>query len=463
MIRIFKHYIPRPIFFLGLVECFILLCAIAGGLELRYAQLDWGYVPLQPHFAQLTVFAAGVYLAMLAVGMYHKDTCRDLRVTMIRLVIALLLSLVMMSVIFYVFPDINLWRSVFTIALTLAFFGIMFGRVIFVRVADINRFKTRLLVLGAGPRAHRIEELEKSAAGQGFVCAAFVRMGQSTPAVKGNVIDFQEGALAPLCQELNIDEIVIAIQERRGTLPVQDLLAAKISGVKVMDSTTFLEKETGRVDLDSVNPSWLIFSDGFGQASQFDLILKRIFDMTMSMLLLLISAPILVMTAIAVKATSPGPVFYRQERVGLNGATFEVMKFRSMRQDAEKDGVPVWAAQGDARVTAIGKIIRATRIDEIPQIFNVLLGHMSFVGPRPERPFFVESLQKEISFYEERHRVKPGITGWAQINYPYGASVEDAKRKLEYDLYYIKNYTVFLDLLILIQTARVVIWQDGVR
>jgi sugar transferase (PEP-CTERM system associated) len=463
MIRIFRHYIPRSVFWLGLSECLILLLAIAGGLEIRYAQLDMDEVVLTRHILEISTFVSGVYLSMLAVGMYHTDSLRDLRVTIIRLIIAFFFSFVLMSVVLYIFPAINIWRSIFSIAMSLAFAGILLARVAFVQIADISGFKRRVLVLGAARRANRIEVMEKTSSSQGFVCVGFVWMGRAKPEVSGKIINYREGILLKVCQNLAVDEIVIAVEERRGALPVEDLLAAKANGVKVSDSASFLEREMGRVDLDSINPSWLIFSDGFGKTSRVDLIFKRVFDITVSLVILLLTAPILVMTVVAVKVTSPGPIFYRQERVGLNGSIFSVMKFRSMRQDAERDGVPVWAAQGDARVTTVGKFIRATRIDEIPQIFNVFLGDMSFVGPRPERPFFVDSLKKEIPFYDERHRVKPGITGWAQINYPYGASVEDAKKKLEYDLYYIKNCSIFLDFLILVQTLRVVLWPDGVR
>ncbi len=464
MIRIFKHYIPQSVFILGLAEIAILFFAIQGALKLRYNQLNLGPIKLDEHIPEVGVFVGVVYVAMLAVGVYRLETCRDLRVTILRLVIALLVSFILMSVIFYIFPTIDIWRSVFTIALSLGLAGILIARIVFIQVVDINRFKRRVLVLGASRRAKRIEDLSKENAGQNFTCVGFVAMGRAPVAIDTpeKYFEYEEGKLQSLCERLRVDEIVVAIEERRGTLPVSDLLDAKISGIKVLDSTTFLERETGVVDLDSVNPSWLIFSDGFGQGGQIDLMFKRLFDIFVSVLILLLTAPILILAAIAVKVTSPGPVFYLQDRVGFNGRVFPVMKFRSMRNDAEKDG-PVWAQQGDARVTPVGRFIRATRIDEIPQIFNVLMGHMSFVGPRPERPFFVESLEADINFYQERHRVKPGITGWAQINYPYGASVEDSRRKLQYDLYYIKNYSVFLDFLILVQTVRVIIWPDGVR
>jgi sugar transferase (PEP-CTERM system associated) len=256
------------------------------------------------------------------------------------------------------------------------------------------------------------------------------------------------------------DEIVTAMEERRGSLPVGPLLACKLGGVLIRDFSTFMERETGIVDLDGLNPSWIIYGDR-GSWGSLDQIAKRVFDIVASLLLLGFTLPILLVTAIAVKLTSKGPVFYRQERVGYGGRPFMLFKFRSMRTDAEADGSPKWAQKNDPRTTSVGRFIRLTRIDEIPQIINVLRGEMSFVGPRPERPFFVNSLSEELPYYEERHAVKPGITGWAQLNYPYGATTEDAKRKLQYDLYYIKNYSLFLDILILLQTARVILFPVG--
>jgi sugar transferase (PEP-CTERM system associated) len=233
--------------------------------------------------------------------------------------------------------------------------------------------------------------------------------------------------------------------------------------VHVNEISTFLERETGRVDLQSVSPSWLIFSDGFSSGRMLSGVLKRLFDVAVSFALLVFTWPIIVVTAIAVKLESRGPAFYRQLRVGLYGQTFACIKLRSMRQDAEVGGVAVWAEKDDPRITRIGRFIRKVRIDELPQCWSVLKGEMSFVGPRPERPQFVEDLEQQIPFYAERHMVKPGITGWAQINYPYAASLDDARHKLEYDLYYAKNYSPFLDLLILLQTVRVILFPKGVH
>jgi sugar transferase (PEP-CTERM system associated) len=296
---------------------------------------------------------------------------------------------------------------------------------------------------------------------EGYLCVAFVRMNKEETSVP-EAYEFEDiVSLVDYARELGIDEIVIATQERRGKLPVKDLLTCRLSGISVLDYSTFVERETGQVDLDSLNPSWLIFSDGF-IGGNIDHALKRTFDVTVSLMIVAFSAPILLVTAIVILATDPGPIFYRQQRIGLHGKPFNIIKFRSMRVDAERGG-PQWAGQNDPRITPIGRIIRATRIDEIPQVLNVLKGDMSFVGPRPERGVFVDALTEEIPYYSERHQMKPGITGWAQLNYPYGASVEDARKKLQYDLYYVKNYSIFLDLLIIIQTVRVVLWPHGVR
>lgn len=461
MIRIFKHYVPKSVVFLGVIEAVLLWAAVAAGHFLRNSQLGLGGYEFTIYRGEFVTFVAVVYVSMLAVGLYQMEACRDLRMALVRLGAATLLSLLATSVILYLFPDVDIWRSVFLYSLTLAAIGIVISRSIFVRVVDLNLFKRRVLVLGARRAAQRIKDLEKTT-GEAFECVGFLRMTENQPEVKG-AIPFKEAQpLAEHADRLRVSEIVVAVGERRGTLPVDDLLACKMQGIKVTDGTTFIERETGAVDLDSVNPSWLIFSDGFTNVGRIDLMLKRAFDLIASGTLLLLSLPIVITTAIAVKLSSPGPVFYRQERVGQYGVPYMVMKFRSMRSDAEKDG-PVWARQNDARVTPVGRFIRTTRIDEIPQIFNVFKGDMSFVGPRPERPVFVEELTREIPYYQERHQVKPGITGWAQINYPYGASVEDAKQKLQYDLYYIKNYSIFLDFLILIQTLRVILWPDGVR
>ena len=260
---------------------------------------------------------------------------------------------------------------------------------------------------------------------------------------------------------MNASEIVIATEDRRG-LPVHQLVQCRLAGITVLDYLDFYERESGRVDISALTPSWFIFSSGFRTGAVVDAV-KRAFDMLLCLLMLVAVLPLMAFTALAIALDSKGPILYRQERVGLHGRSFVLLKFRSMTTDAERDGAPIWAAKRDPRVTRIGWVIRKLRIDELPQLYNVLRGDMSFVGPRPERPYFVDRLAESIPYYLERHSVKPGITGWAQVHYPYGASLEDAKQKLSYDLFYLKNRGLFLDLIVLIRTVRVVLWPDGAR
>ena len=264
------------------------------------------------------------------------------------------------------------------------------------------------------------------------------------------------------CEYARVDEIVLAADERRGTMPVDVLLECRMSGRKITTVTDFIEREAGQVELEGLYPSWLVFSVPTTR-NIVERGIKRLFDIVISVAFLLLTFPLLLVTAICILLDDGAPVFYRQTRTGLRGKPFDVLKFRSMKKDAEKDGVARWAAQDDDRITRVGRFIRKTRIDELPQIFNVLAGSMSFVGPRPERPSIVADLESQIPFFRYRHVVKPGITGWAQVNYPYGASVEDAREKLKYDLYYIKNESLVLDLLILMETVRVVFWPSGAR
>ncbi len=462
MVRVFKHYVPTSLLLLGILEIVMLMVSAEAAWRLRVYTINAGDVPTVERLPQLITFTVLFYVVMLAVGLYQGGSYRSVRQSAMRLAIAFVIGILASAAIFFFLPDIKTWRSVLLIAIVFAYFGILGLRFTFGRIGAWHRLRRRILVLGAGHRARRLSELGKKP-NSSFKIVQYIRMTDAEALMPQAVSRDEIPGIAEMCEVMQIDDVVLALDERRGSLPVASLMETKMLGTPVSDISTFLERETGRVDLETVSPSWFIFSDGFRAAHRLSVIAKRLFDVTASSILLLVSAPFLIITALAVKFTSPGPILYRQERVGQFGRPYFVLKFRSMRDDAEKDGKPKWAQQGDARVTNVGRIIRASRIDEIPQIFNVLRGDMSFVGPRPERPFFVDQLARDLPFYAERHVVKPGITGWAQINYPYGASLEDARHKLEYDLYYVKNYSVFLDLLILIQTVRVVLWQDGVR
>ncbi|MGR8919092.1 MAG: TIGR03013 family XrtA/PEP-CTERM system glycosyltransferase, partial [Gammaproteobacteria bacterium] len=278
---------------------------------------------------------------------------------------------------------------------------------------------------------------------------------------EGLVRSVEPGQLRRLAESLEVEEIVVATDDRRKGLPVDDILDCKMHGIRILESAEFFERQLGKIRLDSLHPSNLIFTDGFTQA----VIVateKRVLDVLVSALMIVATLPVMLVTAAAIYLESGGPVLYRQERVGRRGKVFTLLKFRSMRQDAEAGGA-VWASQNDARVTRVGEFIRKTRIDELPQLFNVLRGDMSFVGPRPERPQFVAELAEAIPYYDLRHHVKPGITGWAQVLYPYGASINDAREKLQYDLYYLKNYSLFLDINIVLQTIQVILWRKGSR
>jgi sugar transferase (PEP-CTERM system associated) len=290
----------------------------------------------------------------------------------------------------------------------------------------------------------------------------YVQVADDDMHVNDQAVIVYDRSLSKIVKEGRVDEIVLAVDDRRKGMPVTELLDCKMEGVDVIDLLTFLERETGKVNLALMNPSWLFLSDGF-RVSTVRLIAKRVFDIFVSLMLLPVFLPVMVLVAAAVWFESRGmePVIYKQVRVGEGNKNFTIYKFRSMGANAEGDGVARWAEKNDMRVTRVGKFIRKVRLDELPQIFNILKGDMSFVGPRPERPEFVGSLEKDHSYYRERHRVKPGLTGWAQVCYQYGDSLEDAYEKLEYDLYYVKNYSVFLDLLIIIQTIRVVLAGQG--
>ncbi len=410
----------------------------------------------------LISFALSIWLAMVAVGAFASEALLSVRVSITRLLAAISLGVIFLSLMNFLAPGATLWRSNSLYAMVAAIVIVIALRIAVGQAIDTRNFRRRIVVLGAGSRAERIRLLALRP-DSGFNVVGFIAM-TGAPSVVASAIP--RGAITNLARyvvECNATEVVLALEERRKALPLDDLLRIKTTGVHVNDISSFFERETGRVDLDSVNPSWFIFSDGFTAGQRLSKLGKRLFDIVISSALLILTFPLVMLAGLAVKLGSAGPIFYRQTRVGLYGQPYDIIKLRSMRDHAESGGNAVWASENDPRVTAIGRLMRKLRIDELPQSWCILKGDMSFVGPRPERPQFVEQLQARIPYYAERHMVKPGLTGWAQINLPYGASVEDSREKLEYDLYYAKNYTPFLDVLILLQTIRVVLWPAGAR
>jgi sugar transferase (PEP-CTERM system associated) len=332
-------------------------------------------------------------------------------------------------------------------------------------IKDSGLTSRRVLVVGAGEQARSVAAELKKFDPTGYDIVGYFPVGE-TPAsaqVDAGLLLDASIPMAEHARRLRADEVIVAVKQQRGVgLPLEDLLACRTQGRSVLDLSRFYERVHGEVPIESLKASWLIYSEGFVQGNVRTLS-KRVFDILASVVLLALTWPVIVVTAILIKFESRGPVLYKQERVGLSGKTFQVLKLRSMRSDAERDGVAVWATSNDSRTTRIGKFIRKTRIDELPQLFNVLRGEMSFVGPRPERPVFVSKLAEDLAFYDVRHTVKPGITGWAQVRFSYASTLDEAKKKLHYDLYYVKNHSLFLDVVILFQTVRVILFQVGAR
>ncbi len=461
MIRLFKHYIPHAVMLLGLFDLALLLAAGEIAWQVRASQIGTDTGLLSDRIPMLVGFAATVWLAMIAVGTYGADSLRSMRYAGARLLVAVSIGIIALSVIDFLLPGHTFWRSTLFYAMFLSIGLLVANRLLVGSVIGTAAFRRRVLVLGDGLRAKRIRDISERPE-SGFAVVSFIGMNEGSPVIDEAIPRAAIHDLGRFVENIGASEVVLALEERRNSLPLKDLLRIKTHGVHVNDFSSFLERETGRVDLDTLNPSWLIFSDGFSSGRVLSSAAKRVFDVTASGLLLALTFPVIALFAALVKLDSKGPAFFRQTRVGLYGQSFQLVKLRSMRTDAEKNGAQ-WALQDDPRITRLGRFIRKVRIDELPQVWTVLTGKMSFVGPRPEVPQFVGDLEDKLPYYAERHMVKPGITGWAQVNYPYGASVEDARAKLEYDLYYAKNYTPFLDLLILLQTVRVVLWPEGAR
>lgn len=460
MIRLFHIYVPSSLMVLFLVDAAILYSSISLGLLYSYASvadLLHNSVLLE---TRRILFVVVMMLSIFTMGLHHRRYIAVKKMMPLRLAACHIMAFVVLTLVFYFVPAVRIWLSALIPALGVSFFSLLICRFVFVRVAKVSLFQHPVLILGAGAQARRIEMAEASGR---IRCVGFIASNQADIKVSPHRIIQNPASLSEVARRYGAAEIVIGLEERRGKLPTDELLMCRLQGLWISDFWSFMERETGEVELQSLDPSWLIFSDGFSAQHRVERTIKRAFDVVASAALLTFAIPVAAMTALAIYLEDRGPIFYRQERVGLHGRPFMLLKFRSMRVDAESDGVARWAAVGDQRVTRVGALIRRTRIDEIPQVMNVLKGEMSFVGPRPERPTIVSELGTSIPYYQYRHMVKPGITGWAQISYPYGASMEDAYQKLKFDLFYIKNYSLVLDFLVLIQTIRVVLWPQGAR
>ncbi len=465
MIRLFKHYVPQQLLQLAIAEVIILFSSMYAGVQIRFLSYPEGHVEIiGPIFPKAFIFTIVMLSIMTALGLYQREHREEGETGhFVRFVASYIVGFIVMAFIFYV-ADLYLGRGAFILTFLVAFTGTTIARFLFHKFSENKLLKQRVLLLGAGSRVAKVETLEKDAKGKHkFHLVGCLPMSNTENCfTKTKIID-EQGSLLTIAKKYKVDEIIVGVRERRGGgIPTDQLLECKLAGIEIVDLPSFFERETGQIQIESLNPSWMIFSDGFQRSSVKDMA-KRFFDIVSSSVLLLTTLPVFLITALFIWIESGSPVLYRQERVGEYGRIFKVLKFRSMRHNAEPDGVPQWAGKQDDRITRFGKIMRKLRIDELPQVFNVLKGDMSFVGPRPERPYFVQELTKKISYYSSRHTVRPGITGWAQIRYSYGASVEDALQKLQYDLYYVKNHSLFLDLIILLQTMQVILFGKGAR
>ena len=465
MIRVFRHYVPRSLIILGVGEALIVFGSVYVGVNVPLLEFNpTDKLLVGPLWSKGLLFMTVMLLIMATVGLYQRGLRDDLPAAIFRIGIAILVGMAVIATAMTLMPKLSIGRAAFLVAFATSAAGITVFRMLIYRYLGSSYFKRRVLILGAGDLAAQVEGLRRRSDWQDIELVGYLPVPGEIPAVQPHKTLPYTSTLRELTRRQGVDEIVVAIGDRRRHFPINDILDCKMSGVRVVDIEGFFERQTGRINIESLSPSSMIFADGFINAV-IKSTMHRIFDLVVSLIVLLITLPIIVVAAIAIWIESGfrGPVIYRQTRVGRDGGLFRILKFRSMSVHAEGSGGARWAVPGDSRITLVGTVLRATRIDELPQLINVLKGEMSFVGPRPERPEFVDALVNEIPFYDLRHRVNPGITGWAQICYPYGASREDAKDKLEYDLYYIKSYSLFLDLMILIQTAQVILSGKGAR
>jgi sugar transferase (PEP-CTERM system associated) len=417
---------------------------------------------MQPTWPKALLFAALTIVGLAAMGLYQSSYRRLSREAVVaRIAAGLGVAALAETVVFYVLPALARGRGIWALSLLFAFLLIVLGRAVLFRFLNEDAFRRRVLVYGAGNMAASLLTLRRRSDQRGFKIMAFLPAPGDRYVIEDQRVRSGQTDLMALCESEEIDEIVVAMDDKRQGFPIRELLKCKFAGVDVIDLLGFLERESGKVDVERLNPSWMIFAEGFTRRASRQLA-SRGLDLAGGIVLLFLAWPIMLCVALAIWIEDGTPVLYRQKRVGLLGQPFDVLEFRSMTKQAEVGGAQ-WAQKDDRRVTRVGSVIRKVRFDELPQVFNIIRGQMSLVGPRPERPEFVDELAQKIPYYQERHCVKPGLTGWAQLRYPYGASEKDALEKLRYDLYYVKNQSFLLDLIILLQTAEVVIWQKGSR
>lgn len=464
MLRIFRQYYPiRNIFFV-IGESIFIYISVLIATDLLYDSHTFSSVGL---FSRKALLIAFVCMACL----YLNDVY-DLKVTNsylelgIRMLQALGTAAIILGIIYFIFKEMVIGKNIFFVTIVIAMLLIITWRFCYTIILKHGVFDQKIIILGSAELAKKIimEIYEKQDCG--YKIAAIV--------LKNNSTDFSSftdlsviyrkrfKGLLNMAREMSIKKIVLTLKEKRGTFPTRELLNCRVEGIDILEGNSFYETLAGKLTVEQINPGWLIFSEGFHK-SHIERFFKRIIDLSLSTLMLLVLSPIFLITSILIRIDSKGPVFFTQDRVGERKRQYKIYKFRSMVEGAEKKSGPVWASNNDDRITRVGRFIRKWRIDELPQLWNVLRGEMSFTGPRPERDHFVKELEEIIPYYSERFTVKPGITGWAQVCYGYGASVEDAIEKLNYDLFYIKNMSIFMDMIIILRTVKIVLFGKGAR
>jgi sugar transferase (PEP-CTERM system associated) len=462
MLRLFKQYYPirNALFVLGEGLVIFLSVIIASKLLLGNDN---------PLF-QYTILLKALLITVICQACLFYNDLYDLKVTDtfielgIRLLQALGASAILLALVYFVFPVCIISQGIFIASTAIVIILIVSWRIGYMKILNLGLFNQKIMVLGSSAIATEIcaQILDKRDCG--YEIAHVISKNQwNDQSLKTSVSIIQQHTYEGICEvaeQAGVKKIVVALKEKRGALPVKELLRCRVKGIEVLEGNSFYEMLTGKLIVESINPGWLIFSQGF-RKSALQRLFKRTVDLALSLTMLILLAPVIILMAVIIKLDSKGPIFFSQERIGENRKPYMVHKFRSMVSDAEARTGPVWAQANDCRITRIGHFIRKWRIDEIPQLWNVLRGEMSFVGPRPERDHFIKELEEVIPYYGERFSVKPGLTGWAQVSYGYGASVEDAIEKLNYDLFYIKNMSILMDIMIVARTVKTVIFGHG--
>jgi sugar transferase (PEP-CTERM system associated) len=466
MIRILSQYVSPKSIVLMLIEGGFITLALLSAVRIRF----WGsvsgfeaYVALPEFVWQVLAFVFTLQVCFYYCDLYRPSAIGGRNEQWIALGQSVGSGCLLLGILYFIFPSLLLGRGIFFIGVALVPAFVVVSRVSLDRIWQAAAPKENVVIIGTGALAETVASQLLKRRDLNVDLSGFIEMNGfpwQGREILGRPVFGSNYGLLPLVEKKHVSRIIVALEDRRNTLPTRDLVRLRVQGIRIEDAHSTISALTGRVWLETVKPSWFVFTDGF-RRSLVTLIMKRAIDQASAILGLVVSFPIMLLVAVAVRLDSRGPVIFRQKRVGLKGKCFDVLKFRSMRLDAEEGTGAQWATANDPRVTRIGGFLRKYRLDELPQFVNVIRGEMSLVGPRPERPEFVEELRKEISYYDERHSVRPGITGWAQVKYRYGSNMEDAVRKMEYDLFYLKNMSIFFDCAIILETVRIMITGEG--